>query len=102
MNEKAAPIPAAEVLAILRAGIHRALPLAILSTEPWGAYPYFDFSIGGWNFSVFEDAGDFDYIETVLAPDGRSGQFADWDPSPENYLTDEERATLERMLGVTG
>lgn len=99
-TQKPGLVPLTEAVTILRAGIHRALPVTVPPQDEWGAYPYFEFRIGDWIYSVFVDAGDFDYIENVTSPDGRIGEFNDWERSPEDHLTNEERAALLQMIGA--
>lgn len=39
-----------------------------------------DFLVDGWQVAVFNDCDDFDYIDSAIAPDGRTGKFEDWAP----------------------
>lgn len=42
-----------------------------------------------WRIVVFNDCGEYDYIDLVVAPDGRVGDYDDWDPEP--LLEDEAK-----------
>ena len=74
-------VSADEVVEVLRAvGEDRAVVRLKDPTQPW---PHVHagnvvFQVLGWEISVFNDAGDFDYIDSVVAPDGRTGEFEDW------------------------
>ena len=37
-----------------------------------------EFKANGWTIKVFSDCGSFDYVDSVIAPDGRKGSFNYW------------------------
>lgn len=37
----------------------------------------------GWHLVVFNDAGNWDYLEEITAPDGRSAGFEEMDTMPQ-------------------
>lgn len=41
------------------------------------------FDVDGWRVEVFNDCDAWDYIDKVVAPDGREGQYEDWSLSAE-------------------
>lgn len=34
--------------------------------------------VDGWQVAVFNDCDDWDYIDSVVHPDGREGEYEDW------------------------
>jgi hypothetical protein len=62
----------------------------LANVEPQAAAGNVHYRLGdGWEVVIFLDAWDFDYIDCVVAPDGRERDFneivdtpADWHPSP--------------------
>lgn len=63
-----------------------------------------NFRAEGYLISIFIDAGEFDYMQYAIAPDGRKGDFDYWEldvcpeDEPIDQLTDEERAGLVKRL----
>ena len=57
----------------------------------------------GWNLVVFNDCDDFDYLDSITAPDGRTGCFDDWWPDgedgycPYDTLDQADRHNLEHL-----
>lgn len=58
------------------------------------------FIVDGWEIVIFNDCDDFDYVDSVISPDGRRGEFDDWysDVEPSNLLTDEEFDSVCRVF----
>lgn len=58
------------------------------------------FYIGGFLVSLFNDAGDLDYIDYVKAPDGREGDYESWDSDydPIEVLSGDEIRSLKAIL----
>lgn len=63
-----------------------------------------NFRANGYLFSLFVDAGELDYIDYVVAPDGRKGDDDYWEldecegPEPLNLLTEIELEGLIKRL----
>lgn len=61
------------------------------------------FKVEGWEIVIFNDCDSFDYMDHMIAPDGRSMEFEDWCPEetgyvgPENLLYAESPALFHRM-----
>jgi len=56
--------------------------------RPWGGRNVETFtSDTGWKFGVFNDAGGWDYLEWIEAPDGRRWAFADGSENGEDDST---------------
>lgn len=66
------------------------------------------FLVEGWRVTIFNDCDSFDYVDHIVAPDGREVDFSDWwpdggdDNSPEHVLTSDERNQLEEQLKKAG
>lgn len=62
----------------------------------------------GWRIVFFNDVGELDYLDSITAPDGRTGSFDDWCPedwmtktmNPLDDLLDDERRCLEAALSA--
>ena len=64
-----------------------------------------EFSVQGWRITFFNDCDELDYVDSVVAPDGRTGEFSEWSDqvedgcnNPLDLLTREEHAKLEELL----
>lgn len=48
------------------------------------------FEVNGWKIEIFNDCDCFDYVDSILAPDGRQGDFELWANAelghPDDYL----------------
>ncbi len=64
------------------------------------------FNVGDWLFTVFNDCNSLDYIDFVIAPNGREAEYADWlddngdstNEDPIDLLTQDEFVALENLL----
>jgi hypothetical protein len=57
--------------------------------------------IDGYEFVIFNDCDELDYVDSAAAPDGRRGDFDGWSESnsePVSLLTKYERSRLEGFL----
>ena len=63
-----------------------------------------EYIVDGWKVVVFNDCDDFDYIDSVVAPNGRKGEFEDWCGDGENWnqpddiLYHESREIYDAMI----
>lgn len=83
-------IIAAEILAVL-SGIEAGV-VTLTADEPWADVYCGNVTFhtsNGWTVVVFNDCDEWDYIDSVTAPDGRRIEFGDlpadvqnWTPSP--------------------
>lgn len=37
------------------------------------------FIVAGWEIVIFNDCDDWDYVDSVVSPDGRTGEYEDWE-----------------------
>lgn len=44
------------------------------------------FQVGGWTFTIFNDCGSWDYVDSFTAPDGRAADFDDLNVNEEHTL----------------
>lgn len=96
----------AEVLDLLRAvGKGECIPHLKDPALTWKAVYAGEvaYAVGGWQVSVFNDCDSWDYIDSVEAPDGRTGEYEDWydeggeSPQPDDLLYAEDAACYQRM-----
>ena len=70
-----------------------------------------EFNVDGWIVIIFNDSDEFDYIDSVVAPDGRRGCFDDWFglpddegdrawEQPDSLLYVEDEACFRRMVAA--
>lgn len=59
-----------------------------------------EFIVDGWEVVVYNDCFDFDYVDKVITPDGRTGEFDDWhgDGQPDDWLCVKDRKCCQRMV----
>ena len=60
-----------------------------------------EFLAAGYRLVFFNDCAELDYVDHVIAPDGRKGTFNDWfakGEAPLELLRKSERAALEEKL----
>lgn len=55
-------------------------------------------TIGGYKIWFFNDVGELDYVDSVVAPDDREGEYSSWSCEPIEILTEEEFKKLEVIL----
>lgn len=44
----------------------------------------------GWSFTLFDDVGEMDYLDSAEAPDGRKGGYPSWPVNPLTMVPDQE------------
>lgn len=55
--------------------------------------------IDGYEITIFNDCGELDYVDSVMAPDGRTGDFDGWiGDDPVGLLSPEEAGKMEDIL----
>ena len=93
-------IPRAEVAAELRRAIAGEVPVVCLSDLDWYDFNL-TFRIGDWKISFFIDAGDLDYVDAAVAPDGRRAEFDDWaNEPPEELLDPLDELSMENQRAI--
>ncbi|WP_028204971.1 DUF7693 family protein [Paraburkholderia nodosa] len=72
-------ISAEEVAEVLRGAAHGTLQLTVVG-ERWSDVYCGDVevSVAGWAIVIFNDCSDVDYVDSAIAPDGRSVEYSDW------------------------
>lgn len=65
---------------LIKVGRREAIPELINPLRTWeetfcGNVPY---TVDGWEIVIFNDCNSWDYIDSVVAPDGRIGDYLDW------------------------
>ena len=100
-------VPAAEVAELLRRAIRGEVAVTLANPEwSWSdATGDCGFRIDGWEVVMYNDFGDLDYVDSVRAPDGRTGDFDYWfgnlaiyGSNPAAYLSQREDALLLDLL----
>lgn len=82
-----------ELLAVLHAVERGDVTLEVDGATPAQVYAgdvYYKAS-NGWRLVVFNDCGEWDYLDSVIAPDGRSAEF------PDGH-SDDEDTDLDRVF----
>lgn len=98
-------IPVDEIVGVLRESIAGRVPVRCAGPT-WREMYAGDVSFwfGEWKIEIFNDCDSFDYINSVVAPDGRSAVFEDWwenkevPDCPESRLSESEIAKLTELL----
>jgi len=102
MNCELNPIPGEEIAELFRKAIRREVKVAAIG-QSWNDVYAGDvrFRIGDYTLNIFNDCDELDYVDSAIAPDGRTGDFDDWWKSrtePVSLLTEEEQSQLEYRL----
>lgn len=73
-------IAAAEVEEILRRSLNGDVSVKLVGDMNWRdvGSGNVEFAFGDWRITFFNDAGELDYVDHAIAPDGRSASFDDW------------------------
>ena len=90
-------VAATEVAEMLRAVARDELKVQVVN-QTWNEAESgnVQFKVADWAIWVFNDCGDFDYIDRVIAPDGRVGEFDNWWPNlPEYGLSEADYEAME-------
>ncbi|MBB5414039.1 DUF7693 family protein [Paraburkholderia atlantica] len=98
-------IPAEEVAEVFRRAIRGEIAVKLLGDEAWNDVFCGDveFMFGDWHITVFNDVLEFDYVDNVKAPDGRTAEYDDWFHSgagddPVDLLAPSELSALEDLV----
>ena len=88
-----------EVAEVLRKVIRGEVPIRLANpalTWNWVWCGNCEFLIGDWRMTFFNDCGELDYTDHVVAPDGRKTDYDDFYEAGDGVelLSDEERACL--------
>jgi hypothetical protein len=101
-RESAAPkLTSAEIVEQLRRAIRGEISVTVDGERTWDeAYcGNVDLLFGDWKITAYNDCYEFDYLDRVTSPDGRTADFAAMNPGPVEMLTQLELATLEGIVG---
>ncbi|POM15763.1 Uncharacterised protein [Burkholderia cepacia] len=100
-------IAANEVVSVLLKAIVGLVEVSLLSEKSWRETwaGNVEYEIGLWRVTFFCDAGELDYVDSAIAPDGRTVEYEEWfDPKdgsgadPIELLSDEGRRSLLSIL----
>lgn len=82
-------IAAAEVVEILRQSLNGDVAVKLVGDIHWRdvSSGNVEFTFGDWRITFFNDAGELDYVDHAIAPDGRRASFDDW-AGPTGYGRD--------------
>lgn len=100
-----ARIDSTEVAELFRSAMRGAIAVKLTGSRSW-ADVYcgnVEFSFGTWRVTLFNDVMELDYVDSVVAPDGRTAEYDDWFKSPlgmdpTDHLNRGERIALEAIL----
>jgi hypothetical protein len=102
VTKREPPVKCFHVATILRLIARGILP--VTATHKDEVHPWIE--ADGWRITMFVDCGDFDYVEEAITPNGQRAEFEDWmaecDREPSDYLTKEEMAAIQTILGIPG
>jgi hypothetical protein len=93
-------IQASEVAEVFRQALRGEIMVKVQGVEGWSdiGSGNFSFEFGDWVIVVFNDCMEFDYVDNVIAPDGRTAEFEHWEVDPVGLLTCEEIAGMESLV----
>lgn len=100
-------IEASEVAEVFRQALRGEIPVKLQSDWSWdhGCSGNVEFMFGDWHITLFNDASELDYVDSVIAPDGRMAEYEDWFDSgthrgadPVDLLEIAERNALESLV----
>lgn len=93
-------IQASEVAEVFRQALRGEITVKLRGFESWSdiGSGNFSFEFGEWVIVVFNDCMEFDYVDNVIAPDGRTAEFEHWEVDPVGLLTDGEVAAMESLV----
>jgi hypothetical protein len=97
-------VSASEVAGLLRKIITGAVEIAHTNPRQLWKDAFagdIEFIAAGYRLVFFNDCAELDYVDHVIAPDGRKGTFGDWHAqgeTPLGLLGKSERAALEEKL----
>lgn len=99
-------LPGPEIAELFRKAIRREVKVFAVG-QSWREVYAGDvsFRIGEYLVVIFNDCDELDYVDSAVAPDGRAGDFDEWDNSntePVSLLTSNERLQLQHRLESAG
>lgn len=73
-------IEALEVANVLRQALRGEIAVRLLGDQSWKDMYCGNlvFMFGDWQIVIFNDCIDLDYVDSVIAPDGRTAEYEDW------------------------
>ncbi|WP_205191296.1 hypothetical protein [Burkholderia sp. LMG 13014] len=73
-------VGANEVVSVLLKAIVGLVEVRLLSEKSWRETwaGNVEYEIGLWRVTFFCDAGELDYVDSAVAPDGRTVEYEDW------------------------
>lgn len=92
-------IPVQEVIDVIKDAVNGKVPIVPVRIE-WNAQWCGDvpFMLGDWRIEFYNDCDELDYVERVAAPDGRTGEYNDWEHDPiETMWFTEDFPYIERL-----
>lgn len=102
-----ASIEASEVSDVFRQALRGEIGVKLIGDRSWkdvwcGDVEYF---FGTWRIMIFNDVMSLDYVDSVVAPDGRRTEYEDWfgdadcrGADPVDLLSRAEASALENFL----
>ncbi|MCA8045492.1 DUF7693 family protein [Burkholderia arboris] len=105
-------ISADEVADVLRQGLRGKIAIELLGDRSWSDVwcGNIEYAFGDWRITFFNDVMELDYVDRVVAPDGRTIEYDQFDvpegetliQDPVDLLSEDERALLEsRLVSIT-
>lgn len=99
-------IPASEVAEVFRQALRGEIPVKLIGDQSWKDVFCGDveYSFSDWRVTFFNDVMDLDYVDSVVAPGGRTAEYEDWfkpdhiGADPVDLLTNAERNALESLI----
>ncbi|MBU9550394.1 hypothetical protein KTE50_17795 [Burkholderia multivorans] len=100
-------VDANEVVGVLLKAVVGLVEVRLLSEKSWRETwaGNVEYEIGLWRVTFFCDAGDLDYVDSAVAPDGRTVEYEDWfhpkngtGADPIDLISPEGRQSLLRIL----
>lgn len=73
-------IEASEVVAVFQLALRGDITVKLLGEQSWKDMYCGNvvFMFGDWQIVLFNDCMDLDYVDSVIAPDGRTAEYEDW------------------------
>ncbi|MFM0270154.1 hypothetical protein PQQ59_06185 [Paraburkholderia aspalathi] len=73
-------IEASEVVEVFRQALRGEIGVKLTGEQSWADVQCGDveYEFGDWRVTFFNDVMDLDYVDSVIAPDGRTAEYDDW------------------------
>lgn len=100
-------IEAIEVADIFRRALRGEIAVKLLGTDAWLDVFCGDveFMFDDWSIVIYNDVNELDYVDSAIAPDGRTVEYDDWfergtcnGADPVDLLSSAERDSLESLI----